>query len=404
MALTCQAQKTKTPAKPVLTIEECMAQYKVGQARSLIENEMKTLKRRRKPTDALEEKLDQLDRLELMMRATEDVVVIDSVVVDKALCWDMIKLSEESGQLLSTDDFWKRETPHGGMGYMLELGNRFYYSDRGDDARMHLYMSEQVGGQWTEGRRIAGLEGSRNANYPFMMSDGVTLYYGAQSDESIGGYDIFMTRYDADENRFLEPENVGMPFNSPYNDYLLALDESSNLGWLVTDRRQPEGKVCIYVFVPNAGRRVLDADSYDEDELAGRAMLMRIADTQADKEAVADARQRLEDLRNAKPKVARRRDFELVVDDGHTYYMYGDFKSAEARKRMEAWVASCAQHECRRERLDAMRARYAQTRKDKRATMAKEILKLEEECGREELRLHEEQKQIRKTEIAAWRK
>ncbi|MFR3186749.1 MAG: hypothetical protein ACLTOV_01045 [Phocaeicola sp.] len=43
---------------------------------------------------------------------------------------------------------------------------------------------------------------------------------------------------------------MGMPFNSPYNDYMYALDDFNNLGWFATDRFQPEGKVCIYVFAP----------------------------------------------------------------------------------------------------------------------------------------------------------
>ena len=30
---------------------------------------------------------------------------------------------------------------------------------------------------------------------------------------------------------YLVPENVGMPFNSPYNDYMYVIDEYNNLGW-----------------------------------------------------------------------------------------------------------------------------------------------------------------------------
>ena len=56
-----------------------------------------------------------------------------------------------------------------------------------------------------------------------MLSDGLTLYFAAQGPESIGGYDIFMTTYDAAEGRFLKPENIGMPFNSTANDYAWLL-------------------------------------------------------------------------------------------------------------------------------------------------------------------------------------
>ena len=36
----------------------------------------------------------------------------------------------------------------------------------------------------------------------------------------MGGYDIFVTRYNSDTDNYLNPENVGMPFNSPFNDYM----------------------------------------------------------------------------------------------------------------------------------------------------------------------------------------
>ena len=41
---------------------------------------------------------------------------------------------------------------------------------------------------------------------------------------------------------YLAPENVGMPFNSPYNDYMYVIDEFNNLGWFASDRYQPEDK------------------------------------------------------------------------------------------------------------------------------------------------------------------
>ena len=32
---------------------------------------------------------------------------------------------------------------------------------------------------------------------------------------------------------------------------MLAIDEFNQLGWFVSDRNQPEDKVCIYIFIPN---------------------------------------------------------------------------------------------------------------------------------------------------------
>lgn len=91
-----------------------------------------------------------------------------------------------------------------------------------------------------------------------MMADGMTLYFAAKGEESLGGYDIFVTRYNKSTGEFVRAENVGMPFNSPANDYLMAIDETCNIGWFVTDRNQTADNVCIYRFIPNETREVYD--------------------------------------------------------------------------------------------------------------------------------------------------
>ena len=107
----------------------------------------------------------------------------------------------------------------------------------------------------------------------------ITLYYGAKGPESIGGYDIFVTRYDMDERKFLYPENIGMPFNSLANDYLYAIDEINNIGWFVSDRHQPEGKVCIYIFIPNTTRKTYDFNNIDQEKLTRLARISSIKET-----------------------------------------------------------------------------------------------------------------------------
>lgn len=83
---------------------------------------------------------------------------------------------------------------------------------------------------------------------PFVTQDGITLYFGADGPQSLGGLDIFMTRSDPETNEFLRPLNMGMPFNSPANDFLLAVDEQNGEGWWVTDRGMAERPDSVVVF------------------------------------------------------------------------------------------------------------------------------------------------------------
>lgn len=399
-ALGMPAQAQQNPAdKP--TAIDYMNRYQFDQAEELINDNIKRLKRRRQPTTTEEEQLQEVQKMRSMMRATERLTVIDSIVVDKKTFLNSIKLSEESGTLHTCAELFHQTDSDQCTAYVSELGNKTYFAQRDESKKLRLYTSDLVGGEWSQTRKISELEGDEAQNYPFMMSDGVTLYYAAKGSESIGGYDIFVTRYDMDENKFLYPENLGMPYNSPANDYMLAIDEFNGLGWFASDRNQPEGKVCIYVFIPNDIRKVYDTNIYPPEDLAPLALLTRIADTWGDQGAVKEARQRLQAVLTAPKEVAKKKDFEFVIDDKNTYTLLTDFQSKEARDRMAAWIKNRQTMQQNQQQLQALRDRYAASNDGQRQALAPQIRQIEAQCEKDLAAMKAEEKAIRNLEIAS---
>ena len=117
--------------------------------------------------------------------------------------------------------------------------------------------------------------------YEYDLASGSTtnLCKATANSTEMGGYDIFMSTFDLDKGVFYSPENIGLPFNSTANDYLLAIDDINHLGWLVTDRRQPEDKVCIYTFVPTASRQGFEDTNLTNVEIERYSRILSIADT-----------------------------------------------------------------------------------------------------------------------------
>jgi hypothetical protein len=76
----------------------------------------------------------------------------------------------------------------------------------------------------------------------------VTLYFAANDSNGLGGLDIYVSRYNMATENFTTPENIGMPYNSPANEYLFVLDEMHQIGYLATDRFATEGRVHVYSF------------------------------------------------------------------------------------------------------------------------------------------------------------
>ena len=289
-----------------------------------------------------------------MIRGVENVAVIDSFVVDKANFLEAYKIHEESGKIGLTGENDCTEFTNG-MKDKKILSHRL----PGTNQKV-LYTSATLGGDWSVPEKVKGLEDlDTDLNYPFMNSDGITLYFAAKGEASLGGYDIFITRYDAEDGSYLKPDNMGFPFNSPFNDYMYAIDDFNDLGWFASDRYQPEGKVCVYVFAPNNSKRVYDYDTTDPALLTNVAMLNGIRHTWNDADKVRIAKQQLAQVMYGGNETQKKGDFRFVVDDNAIYHTLGDFRSADARKKFQLLQQKEKDLDTMIDALDRVRAKYA---------------------------------------------
>ena len=292
--------------------------YRFEDAINTYEEYIAELTKRKRSTAKAEELLEKSRTNLRMLKGVENVCIIDSFVVDKQNFLEAYKISPESGKLFLYDTYFGTAEGKGGTVYETEIGNKIYYSELQKDSTLNILSRNKMSGEWSAGTLLPGsINAAMNANYPYVMADGVTIYYAADGSASIGGYDIFVTRYNTNTDSYLAPENVGMPFNSPSNDYMYVIDEFNNLGWFASDRYQPQGKVCIYVFIPNSSKQVYNYESMDKDKLIKLARLHSIKDTWTDEKAITDARQRLQEIMHEKPQVEKRPEFEFVIDDRH---------------------------------------------------------------------------------------
>lgn len=248
----------------------------------------KAAKPKPKPkVEVVEEEEDP--RIAQMLEATQKVVFIDSMVVSRSDFMSHIPLSTECGRLAMAD----------GLGqFTNELGDRRLEAILDTKKVPHIAVRDMMGFSWGNPVRAKGL-GDDASNFPFLMPDGTTLYFAQKGENGIGGYDLFVTRYDAENGHFLRPENLGMPFASEADDLFYAVDEQNQLGYFVTTRRQPADKACIYVFIPNESRQTYVTEAYTDEQIHSLAAISRIADTWPKGNVRRDALARLENARTA---------------------------------------------------------------------------------------------------------
>lgn len=59
-----------------------------------------------------------------------------------------------------------------------------------------------------------------------LTADGKTLYFTSRGHYGMGGFDIFRTTYDPVTHTWQAPVNLGFPYNTPYDDYLLGIPDA----------------------------------------------------------------------------------------------------------------------------------------------------------------------------------
>ena len=340
-------------------------------------------------------------RITNMREMTQQILIIDSIVVDKDQILPHLRLSSETGSLMTTSDFLGKSVS--GYAFINEMGNKAYFSLPDNSLRQQLFTSDVLGNEWSTPQLLTGIsEGISEASYPFMLTDGITFYFAGKGEESIGGYDIFLTRYDSRSGSFFKPENIGMPFNSEANDYLYAIDEFNHIGYFVSDRRQPEGKVCIYIFVPSESRKTYDSSIYTEQQIRDFADIISIADTWGNGSERKAALARLKNINNVKPSADRKANAQsvtIVINDALTYSSAKDFRSSKAANLYQNLMKAQSRLSMVETDLTKARDLFATATAADRQNLRQRILQMEKEQQQLYQLIHSLEKDIRKEEI-----
>lgn len=335
-----------------------------------------------------------------MLPSTAKIMFIDSLVVDRDSFLTKIPLNKESGEIMSYNKFFNKAKKTSLMMsvYINEFGDQAYYAEEDTVKGNTLYRLDWLGEKWGKRTKVEGIDSVfHQINYPFVLSDGITLFFSAKGANSVGGYDIFTTTFDSDSGKFYEPQNYGFPFNSTANDYFLAIDEYDNIGWLVSDRNQPEGKVCIYTFIPPALRKSFEEDDLTEDELKKYANIQSIADTWKFGNR-AEGLQKKANLLERQAAKSSGEYFSFVINDKLVYHHLDNFRSKANRQQFLMLNGQKALYRKKMEELDKMRLNYESLSKEQKAKVSTDIINKEQETEQLLNTITETEKRIRNSE------
>lgn len=350
--------------------------YEFNQAQELLDAYAAKRKRDQIAADRVENPYkpgEFIDRVQLlqqridlgrnMLERVEKIVVVDSFTVDRSDFFRAYRLDPTTGRLADTDMVEAIAPDAVSPVFSTEGGELMLWANSDDVTGEFSIMESSLLADGSREEpaalftRAAVFDDNIDGQVcsPFLMADGVTLYFAADGPQSLGGLDIFLTRRGAD-GAFLQPSNIGMPYNSPANDFMMAIDEVTGAGWWATDRDTDEEHVKIFVFKPSELRVNFEPETAD---LAEYAMLRQFIP--------AETRERSEVLAaiNSSARTAPRHggEFHFAMPDGRIMTHLTDFRSPDARGLIGRWQAlsqEIAENKALISRLRAERAQASQ--------------------------------------------
>lgn len=336
--------------------------------------------------ETVEEMERQLMQAENAMGRVENITVIDSLAVPADSFYQFYKLPHSSGRILAPFEM-PLEGHRGGavMAFMNEGGDFMMWGEPDSIGNVRLVESLRLtDGTWQEPTPTPEfLNKGGYADYPFMMPDGVTLYYASDGDDSMGGYDIFVVTRDPQTGEYLQPQNIGMPFNSPHDDFLLAIDEENGVGWWATDRNLLGDKLTIYIYEVNKVRKNY---SPDEPDILAKARLTDYKATQ-DPGRKDEYEALLAKVESIDPDAVKEApDFHFPKPGGGYYKTYDDFRNPSAKAAMKRFILAEKSLHKEEERVAALRRRYsvnhADNVREQLVQFEKELEQKRAECKR----------------------
>jgi hypothetical protein len=128
-------------------------------------------------------------------------------------------------------------------------GDRTVYFSTVDAAGVrNLYVSRDQDTLWSAPALMGeNLLSVGNEVFPMISADGKTLTFSSDGFHGMGGYDLYRSTWDDEAGTWGEPVNLGFPFSSPGDDFLMADSADGRYTLFASNRDCAADSVYIYV-------------------------------------------------------------------------------------------------------------------------------------------------------------
>ncbi|MBK3517535.1 SPOR domain-containing protein [Carboxylicivirga marina] len=274
--------------------------------------------------------------------------------------------AEDVGRVIHNKEFFESGLDPNDILYQTERGDEVYFSLKKEGQR-NLHKMEKLLDGWSESKALSGINSDSDDCYPFVVIDGSIIYFSSNKPGGLGGYDLYKANYDADSKSFANPVNMGIPFNSPKDDYLFVADEFNKLAWFASNRETNDSILIVYnIKWDDSVVRNFVQDLNDVRSVAGLSL--------SENGLASTAQGGVVEVKKSESEA----QFHFVVADTLEYSQLKHFKSDEARRRFVEGETMEFQKDSLSMLMKQKRVAYARTNSEtERSMLVNDILSME---------------------------
>lgn len=149
--------------------------------------------------------------------------------------------------------------------YFPKGADVLYFSAPDRSGSRSLFVTENLDSLWRAPRLLGeGLLSAGSEIFPMLSPDGKTLYFASDGLYGMGGYDLYSSTWDEENAAWSDPVNMGFPFSSPADDFLLVDTPDGKYTLFASNRDCSPDSVYIYVLDFASSRQRKPVHRYED--------------------------------------------------------------------------------------------------------------------------------------------
>lgn len=188
-----------------------------------------------------------------LLKNISDIIVLDKKEYSFTEFYRLYDVKGFNGEIIvSAVDQTKldKKMNHVPVIFFPTNSTRVFFSGYGESAATgkDLYVKKRLpDGSWSKPELLKGeVNTGFDEDFPFMDENGEYLYFSSKGHNSMGGYDIFKSKYDPATQSFGKPVNVDFAISSADDDLFYIVDASGENAWFASSRQSRDGKISVY--------------------------------------------------------------------------------------------------------------------------------------------------------------